>query len=190
MGGRLAGLMGSRLRSRTSTPPKAFVRLSLARHLPTGFQIMTRQSLTGRARARNPTALEAAIPRLRRGDSGALRSRAQPPKGGERSDHKHRDPKSAIPSSSRSLETQPSKAREAAWLAISELARALKKERFARFDGRLQFRGYAVRCRRSHKSGPQSSPLRLHCATSVLGEVPATRDWLSEDRDGRSSPPR
>src|SRR5258705_7787795 len=36
----------------------------------------------GRARARNPTALEAAIPRLRRGDSGALRSRAQPPKGG------------------------------------------------------------------------------------------------------------
>src|SRR5258706_7665115 len=43
----------------------------------------------------------------------ALRSRAQPPKGGERSDHKHRDPKSAIPSSSRPLETQPSKAREA-----------------------------------------------------------------------------
>ena len=42
-----------------------------------------------------------------------LTARAQPPKGGERSDHKHRDPKSAIPSSSRSLETQPSKAREA-----------------------------------------------------------------------------
>src|SRR5258706_1452396 len=47
------------------------------------------------------------------GTRHALRSRAQPPKGGERSDHKHRDPKSAIPSSSRWLETQPSKAREA-----------------------------------------------------------------------------
>jgi hypothetical protein len=50
-----------------------------------------------------------------------------------------------------------------------------------------QFRGCAVRYWGFHISGLQSSPPRLHCATSALGELPATHDWLSEDRGRRRS---